>query len=495
MATEISRDLREINDELLKTDAAIKKASSSAAYFQRALKSDPQNQNAQTRAIESLSREIELCAKKADLLREKQARMLQANGPAAKLTPEYKALEDEIAKCDATTEQLEKQMKRLNGIDFTKLKSGAAAFTKTLKQGLATTIGIYGAVIAIGKTFSDQADEIAKASAKWGETAEQWQRNQFVWDKLTGDSEAYASALSAVASLEGQALNETDKLANKLAMLGLSFDDLKGKSPSDALQIILDALKAIEDETERTAIAINLFGQSAGMSIAQMANASSSELASFNESLEKTGILTNEEVEAGAKLHDTFEDVTKSIRNMMARMGDKLVPMVETLLNTAMALTPVLEVVADALNSIGPAGAIALATFIGLASAIPGLVMMLIALNVAAHNIAIAAAATAALAAATAVVVGFTASANIPSNSYTPTAGSTSLALEEEASGLSSSSSGTRNHLSDGSSSGEGNTYVDNSQYNVTVTGEADEDRLVEKITTAKRSLMRGGTT
>ena len=176
-------------------------------------------------------------------------------------------------------------------------------------------------------------------------------------------------------------------------------------------------------------------------------------------------------------------------------MGDKLVPMVETLLNTAMALTPVLEVVADALNSIGPAGAIALATFIGLASAIPGLVMMLIALNVAAHNIAIAAAATAALAAATAVVVGFTASANIPSNSYTPTAGSTSLALEEEASGLNSSSSGTRNHLSDGSSSGEGNTYVDNSQYNVTVTDEADEDRLVEKITTAKRSLMRGGTT
>lgn len=494
MATEIARDLREINDELAQTDKAIKKASSSATYFQRALKSDPSNQQAQTNAIKYLTKEIELCAKKADLLREKQQKMLQANGPAVKQTSEYKALEEELSRCLTEMDQLEKKAKKLDGIDFSKLKSGAAAFTKTLKQGLATCIGIYGAVIAIGKTFSDQADEIAKASQKYGESAEQWQTNQYIWEKMTGDSEAYASALSSVSSLEGQALNETDKLAKKLAMLGLTFEDIKGKSASEAMSVILEALSKIDDKAQRTAIAVNLFGESVGTYIAQMAGASAEELSSFSNELAKIGILTNEEVEAGAKLHDTFEDVTRSIKTMMARMGDKLVPMVENLLNIAVALAPALGVVADAFNAIGPSGAIALAAFIGVASAIPSLVMMLIALNVAAHNIAIAAAASVALAAAVGTFAGFMAQANLPSSSTTAiTSGTASTAITSEAEAAGNSSMTTRDHLSDGSSSSGETTYNDNSQITVNVYDEADEDRLIEKLTTAKRTLMRGG--
>lgn len=491
MAIEITRDLKEINEELKTTNSSLRQAGLNAASFQRSLKSDPTNQTAQRKAIEAIGKEIELCSRKVELLREKQAKLIQANGPIAKTSKQYQDLQAEIERTEFQQEQLVRQMKKMEGIDWKKVKSGAEAFGKSLKQGLTTCLGIYGAIIAIGKTFSDTADDIAKASAKFNESAESWQRNAFVWDKLTGDADAYSSVLSSISSLEGQAQNETEKLSKKLALLGLSFEDIDGKSQQEVLALFIERLSQVENAAERTALAVNLFGESTGSYIALMAGTSKSQLASFNAELEKTGILTNEEVAAGAELHDAFEDFGKAVQNIIAKMADKLIPTIETLLNMGLSLIPVLDVVASAIKALGPAGSIALIAFAGMISALPGLIMMLAALNIATKNIAIAAAAYAALAAATAMAAGFMASINQTKSTPSISAGSSSLALQSESSALSSGASKASTYNEDNSTTNE--IYNDNSQNNIYVDGNVDAEQLLEAITDKKRALARGG--
>lgn len=485
MAIEIARDLKEIKEELTSTNAALKESAKNAASLQRSLKLDPSNATLVKASYSELQNQIGLCQKKISLLREEQAKMVAANGPDAKLTPQYQRLEVQIAQVEAQGKKLNAELKTTSKIDLSALKKGFSTILKT-------AAGITAAIIGIGVAYAKTADEIDKSIAKFGGTAEAWQYAANQWDQMTGDASAYETVLSAVTSVQGQVQKESSKTGKVLEMLGLTFDDLKGKSSTEALQIYMAALAQIGDEATRQSIAVALFGETAGIYIANMCSTGAGEIEEWNDALREAGILTSEEVATGAALQDTFDYLKQTIIKLVATVGKNLTPTIEVFVNLIKSGANLVGMLSQALIGIGPAGTIALGVFISMIAALPSLIMMLNAFNVSTGNMVLAALGYAALAAATGIAIGFMAGNgghSSDTNQYVNQANGGGILQEgsDIASANSDSAASTTNNTTN-----ETKSYSDNSTNNYYISSETDVDAVIEEITNRRRALVGG---
>lgn len=493
MATEIVRDLSDINAELKATQKEFNKASKEAKELTKSLKADQNNNVLKSFKIDELTRQIEACTKKVELLKEKQQSL--KNSGVKENTTEYKRLEAQIAITESTAKSLKDQTvelkKKVNDLDSAKLDKLKKGFSSVSKVAL----GFVSSVVAIGKVFASKSDEIQKKVDKFGGTAEQWQYQSNAWDKLTGDGDAYEQVLQAVTSTQGQAQKESSKLGTMLEQLGLTFEDVQGKTSTEALQVYIDALARVGDEATRQAIAVALFGSNAGTYIAQMAGTGSEAINQWNSELADAGVLTNEQVRQGAELQDTFDYLGQTIKKLVADLGTSFKPMVEGLITLIKGIAPIITAIGKALSGLGPGGTVAIAVFGAMIAILPPLITMLAALNWSTGRIGAAIAALGILATATAIGAGVYAGINTGSNE------STNNAPVVDTSGFVDESSTLEENNQQGTgsqASGSGNTYnnttnyYDNSTMNNEISKDVDYEEMTDYLTEKKRVLIGG---
>ena len=161
-------------------------------------------------------------------------------------------------------------------------------------------------------------------------------------------------------------------------------------------------------------------------------------------------------------------------------MGDSLSPLVDSLSNRLKGLTPIIKLVAGALNAIGPAGTVAITIFLSMRSLLPKLIAQMIALNVSTGQwgkaIGTLAVVGASLGAFGGIGVGLAQLGGklTSMNSYS----------NELASGVSSSYS-----YNTTTSNNSTKTYIDNSVNNYNISKEVDADAVIEEITNKKRTI------
>lgn len=493
MAVEIVRDLKQINAELKTTQSSFNKAEKEARNLSKALKSDPKNNLLKSFKIDELNRQIDACTKKVQLLKEKQDAM--KNSGVSENAIEYQRLTAEIAKTKSQvksltnqTKELTKQTKLFGNVNLDKMKKGFSSISKV-------ALGIVSSIVGVGITFASEADEIQKKVDKFGGTAEQWQYQSNAWDKLTGEGDAYEQVLQAVTSTQGQAQKESSKLGTMLEQLGLSFEDVQGKTSTEALQVYLDALSKVGDEATRQSIAVALFGSNVGTYMAQMAGTGSAAIEQWNSELADAGILTNEQVEQGAELQDTFDYLGQTIKKLVADLGTSFKPMVEGLITLIKGIAPIITAIGKALSGLGPGGTAAIAVFGAMIAILPPLITMLAALNWSTGRIGAAIAALGILATATAIGAGVYAGINTGSNE------STNNTPVVDTSGFVDESSTLEENNQQGTgsqASGSGNTYnnttnyYDNSTMNNEISKDVDYEEMTDYLTEKKRVLIGG---
>lgn len=493
MAVEIVRDLKQINAELKTTQSSFNNAEKEARNLSKALKSDPKNNLLKSFKIDELNRQIDACTKKVQLLKEKQDAM--KNSGVSENAIEYQRLTAEIAKTESQvksltsqTKELIKQTKLFGNVNLDKMKKGFSSISKV-------ALGIVSSIVGVGIAFASEADEIQKKVDKFGGTAEQWQYQSNAWDKLTGEGDAYEQVLQAVASAQGQAQKESSKLGTMLEQLGLSFEDVQGKTSTEALQVYLDALSKVGDEATRQSIAVALFGSNVGTYMAQMAGTGSAAIEQWNSELADAGVLTNEQVEQGAELQDTFDYLGQTIKKLVADLGTSFKPMVEGLITLIKGIAPIITAIGKALSGLGPGGTAAIAVFGAMIAILPPLITMLAALNWSTGRIGAAIAALGILATATAIGAGVYAGINTGSNE------STNNTPVVDTSGFVDESSTLEENNQQGTgsqASGSGNTYnnttnyYDNSTMNNEISKDVDYEEMTDYLTEKKRVLIGG---
>lgn len=347
MATQVTRSLKEINAEVVKLDSNIKSVTNENRALDKSLKLDPTSTTLLTKKTENLKTQLSLATQKVNALKNAQLQMKMqvANGTATE--EEYKKLTIEVAKAEAQVKSFTAQVQKANNQKLTNLQNSLNGVSKAATVTLA-------AVAALGYKFMETGDEIAKASEKYNVSAESFQKNAFVYDRATGNEDAYAAALENVQTQLSAAAKGSAKAVNAFAAVGISLDELKGLGAADALQLIVDRLSEIEDYDERVTIANELL-TSTGTEVAQVAALTAEQIAALNAQCEANGIVSQESAEAAAELKDKWEDFQAQMQMVIMELGESLIPLFEALIEIVSVSIPIISAVASVFGSM-PAG-------------------------------------------------------------------------------------------------------------------------------------------
>jgi phage-related minor tail protein len=344
---EIARSVSYVDQEIKKLDRSINAITKDSKDLDKSLKLSPDNVVLTQGKIANLEKQIQLTTEKikAYTAAQKQMSIDVANGKATQ--EQYDRLGVEIAKCTVQAEDFRKQIKDINNASLEKFKAKVEAGLKTAGK-LATSA--LKAIYKLGTEFAETGDAISDASNKYNVSAEQFQRGSFLFERASGSSDAYSSALNAVQSQMSSLAKGSAKAKAAFEMVGIDELAIQGLNTSEVLDLVTQKLSAITDEDERLTAANALLSE-AGYSVAEVAGLSASEVSSLNSELEANGIMSEENVEKAASLQDSIDSLKSSFSNIQMELAAALQPALESLIGVMQSLMPIIQGIANVIAS------------------------------------------------------------------------------------------------------------------------------------------------
>jgi len=157
------------------------------------------------------------------------------------------------------------------------VSSSFAAMGARIAAVVAPIMSVYAAINAF-KGALDMGGRLNDLSKTTGETAGNLAILERAFANAGVGGERLAPALTSLANFVTDLANQMPSAQMAASQLGLSFDDLRGKTPIEQMRILLAAIADIENPTTRAALAVDVF-KKAGRDIVPLARDFSGELA------------------------------------------------------------------------------------------------------------------------------------------------------------------------------------------------------------------------
>jgi phage-related protein len=189
----------------------------------------------------------------------------------------------------------------------------------------AAVVGAGTAIVGMANDTSEMADEIDKASIRMGIGAEKYQE------------------LAYAAGQCGVEMSTMEQAAKNLEGTDISFEDA------------IAQVMALGDEQERTAKALELFGERAAYNMAPLLAQSGEEFDALTQRAHDLGIVMSDEaVKAGVAYGDMSEDLKKASNAIETSIGAAVMPILTKLAEKLVEFMPTIQKLAD---RIGPLAA------------------------------------------------------------------------------------------------------------------------------------------
>lgn len=335
---EINSTLKLLNSEMKLVTAEYKNNASSAEALKAKQEVLKKTYDEQKKKVEETEKALAKCKEETGENSEASKKL------ETQLNYQKTALANTEAELEKTATELDKTEKAADDMgdeveDSGKQAEDAKGKFSGLKDTLATVgkacvaavAAIGTAAVAAGKKLYDMASETAaagdkvdKASQKVGLSAEAYQKWDYAMGLAGTSMDTCKGGLKKLTDAIDDANNGNKTAIERFERLGISVDDLKGKSREDIFGMTIEALQNVSDETERAALANDVFGKS-GSELAPLLNQGAEATAAALEEAEKYGmVMSNEAVaasaafcDAQAKLQGTFTGVKNSITSDM----------------------------------------------------------------------------------------------------------------------------------------------------------------------------------
>lgn len=205
-----------------------------------------------------------------------------------------------------TEEKAESLGSKLTGGIKTAAKWGAAVVAG------ATAVG--GAMVAAAKSTAETLDVVDKASQRMNISAEAYQE------------------LAYAADLSGVSMSTLEKAAKSLIDTDMTLDEA------------LDQIMQYGTEAERTAAAVELFGEKVAYDMTPLLKSGAEGLSAMKQEANDLGLVMSQDtVSAGAELNDMFTKVEQSTAALKAGLMSELMPYVMDILGWLIANIPEIQ--------------------------------------------------------------------------------------------------------------------------------------------------------
>lgn len=298
--------------------------------------------------VDSLSEKLTLQKQKLSTLNEEYQKTVEAQGAdstaAQSLANQMYSTEKSINSTESDLKKYSDQLKdvksKSEGLTFKKLNDGlagtSAAASKALK-GISMFVG--GAVAALGgllKSSVDNADELQKLSDVTGFTAEQLQVMQYQGSALGVELDTMTGAQSKL--IKAMAAANTGKSgpnaqAKAFQELGIQVRDSSGhlRDSNEVFNEAITKLGGVKNETDRDALAMQLFGKSA-MNLNPLIKAGGAQLSEMADEAKKSGaVMSNDAVAGLDNFGDSVDALKLSVQGAIGSAFGKLTPQLDDL--------------------------------------------------------------------------------------------------------------------------------------------------------------------
>ena len=230
-------------------------------------------------------------------------------------------------------------------------KKALEDFKEGLTKKLASTVfdTVVSALKAIEETMKSLitetaafGDSIDKNSQRLGMTTEEYQE----WNYILSQNGANISTLTTSVRTINNRIDEMSKgsatATEAFHRLGISMQDLEGKSGEENLSLIIERLQGMEDETQRNAVANDLLGRSY-VDLIPLLNKSAGSVDELRQKAHDTNQLLSEEgIQAAVNYTDAMDTLSKSFEGFKSQIGAEILP----------GITLVVEGITDLINNV-----------------------------------------------------------------------------------------------------------------------------------------------
>ena len=332
--TGLQNSLRDVNKEINSTQKQLKDVD-------KLLKMDPGNIDLLKQKQDLLAQSVEQTAKKLDTLKDAQKAFIDNGGDIS--SDGYKALQREIASTEMALQEAEKAAKNFNaGIEAARAKvdsfgSAATDFskkTKGISTAAAGVLGTLGGMALKSVTAADDLNTLAKQS---GLTTTELQKIQYASDLVDVSMEDIVGAQTKL-------ISSMSSSKEAFTTLGIATTNADGslRSSNEVFYETLAALGSVTNETERDALAMEIFGKRAS-SLSGIIDDGGASLRAYGDEAERAGLIMSQDTLDGLNaVNDSIDELKAKAAAEMANTGAKAME----------ALMPIFDQVVEKLSSV-----------------------------------------------------------------------------------------------------------------------------------------------
>lgn len=225
--------------------------------------------------------------------------------------------------------QSEKSAKSFSSGIGTAFKTGARAVAGFAAGVAAVTTAIAGLAV---KTI-DYAGDLDDNAQRVGMSTEAYQKWAFAMQLAGGDASTLQIAVRGLTTFVDELSTGQGDALLTLQKLGIGYEEFMSMPTEDKLKAIIEGLQGMEDQTEMTTIAQDIFGSRAYQTLMPILNQEKGYVDELFASMEDLGlVMSDDAVKAGAALGDQLDILKQKITVVGATMMSDLFPEIELIL-------------------------------------------------------------------------------------------------------------------------------------------------------------------
>lgn len=273
--------------------------------------------------------ELEQTMKRIGQVETMEKRLKAMGDQSGAASPKVNALGQDIAGAGDKSEKMGEQA----GISFGKLAAAvgvgqlaAKAFTAALDAGFAAvrgTIQGFTDALDLGGTLSD-------LSASTGETAGNLLLLQRAFDNTGSGADAVGPVLAKLQNNIFGAGEGSKTAADAFGRMGISMDEMAGKTPTEQLALVASGISGIQDPAARAATAIDIFGKSGAQLLPLLTNFSG-EMNEASATVGSMADIMNRRANVFDAVGDRFLIISQKVRDFAAGILDKALPAIDAI--------------------------------------------------------------------------------------------------------------------------------------------------------------------
>ena len=377
--TPLQKALRKVKDETKSLDSELKQVN-------HALKLDPKNVDLLRQKQELLKDKIKLTTQSLDELKRAQKEMDAAgvdrnSEQYRKLQREISNTEQELKKMNGDLKETETAGSKLGrvGAVFQEVGGKITAAGKALAPFSAAATAALGAMIGVAGKAAASADDLVTLSKQTGISTDQLQLYAAAADLVDVSVEDMAKSQQKLKKSMFTA-SEGGATAEYFERLGVSVTDANGnlRDSNDVFMEVIEALGNMENETERDALAMEIFGKSAS-NLNPLIEDAGKTYSEVSQMLSEHGLspLSEEELQKANEFQDSLDTIKLILQQLIMNVGAKvagvLQPILDQLVDKVMAF-------AEWLSGVDPQ---IIAIVLGITAAVAALAPVLMAIGTA----------------------------------------------------------------------------------------------------------------